>query len=134
MIGVRPEGPEHPECITRGYCYRPLRAASHHLRASTSVNGGSKYLQRDRNAADTQHDKAFSGCKTLQARTFQRPVPHYLFDRKLVVHLIALRNAATSMSEAQAREILSRTGRAYLDLFGEERALDLALSCGIDVL
>ena len=30
--------------------YRPARAASHHLRASASVKGGSKYLQRERNA------------------------------------------------------------------------------------
>lgn len=39
-----------PTCVGTNR-YRAERAESHHLRASASVSGGSKYLQRDRKAA-----------------------------------------------------------------------------------
>ena len=39
------------------HCYRPERAASHHLRASASDNGGSKYLHLDRNADDGEQSQ-----------------------------------------------------------------------------
>lgn len=97
-------------------CHR----ASHHVRASESDGGGSKYRHRARNAVHNRSASRSLAQIRVALRTVYRPSPHDVLYHQLVTHLISLPRPKTPVS-------LIRRGRqramvaADLDLLRVER-------------
>lgn len=107
--------------MSRLLCYRLDAAASHHFRASVSVAGGIKYLQRERKAEEESATDSAKGGQDAPSRDLLRTMASTVSSLWIMLRCV------------EGLSLRSRTmdKEANLYFFGVQSTLDFPLGCRV---